>query len=102
MTTTFIISEEKLRQFTDINDNLDSKLIKNAVREAQDIYLQRLTGTSLYEAILNKIDTNTLSGDYQELVDDFIQPMLIYATYWEALDAIYTRPKNKELLQPTG
>jgi len=102
MTTTFIISEEKLRQFTDINDNLDSKLIKNAVREAQDIYLQRLTGTTLYETILAKIDTNTLTGKYQVLVDDFVQPMLIYAAYWEALDAIYTRPRNNGLLQPTG
>lgn len=102
MTTTFIISEEKLREFTDINDNLDSKLIKNAVREAQDIYLQRLTGTSLYEYILEQIDADTLSGNYKTLVDDFIQPMLIYAAYWEALDAIYTRPRNNGLIQPTG
>jgi hypothetical protein len=102
MTTTLIISEEKLRQFTDINDNLDSKLMVNAVREAQDIYLQRLTGTSLYEYILAQIDANTLSGHYKTLVDDFIQPMLIYASYWECLDAIYTRPRNNGLLQPTG
>jgi hypothetical protein len=102
MTTTLIISEEKLREFTDINDNLDSKLLMNAVREAQDIYLQRLTGTSLYEYILNEIDANTLSGNYKKLVDDFIQPYLIYASYWESLDAIYTRPRNNGLLQPTG
>jgi hypothetical protein len=102
MTTTLIISEEKLREFTDINDNLDSKLLTNAVREAQDIYLQRLTGTSLYEYILNQIDANTLSGNYKDLVDNFIQPYLIYASYWEALDAIYTRPRNNGLLQPTG
>jgi len=102
MTTTLIISEEKLREFTDINDNLDSKLLSNAVREAQDIYLQRLTGTSLYEYILNEINANTLSGNYKTLVDDFIQPYLIYASYWEALDAIYTRPRNNGLLQPTG
>ena len=102
MTTTLIISEEKLREFTDINDNLDSKLLMNAVREAQDIYLQRLTGTSLYEYILNQIDANTLSGNYKDLVDNFIQPYLIYASYWESLDAIYTRPRNNGLLQPTG
>ena len=102
MTTTLIISEEKLREFTDINDNLDSKLLVNAVREAQDIYLQRLTGTSLYEYILNQIDANTLSGDYKTLVDNFIQPYLIYVAYWESLDAIYTRPRNNGLLQPTG
>ncbi len=102
MTTTLIISEEKLREFTDINDNVDSKLLMNGVREAQDIYLQRLTGTSLYEYILNQIDANTLSGNYKKLVDDFIQPYLIYASYWECLDAIYTRPRNNGLLQPTG
>lgn len=102
MVTTLIISEEKLRQFTDLNNNLDSELIKNAVREAQDIYLQRLTGTSLYEYILAQIDANTLTGNYKKLVDDFIQPFLIYASYWEALDAIYTRPRNNGLLQPTG
>ena len=102
MTTTLIISEEKLREFTDINDNLDSKLLMNGVREAQDIYLQRLTGTSLYEYILDEIDANTLSGDYKHLVDTFIQPFLIYASYWEVLDAIYTRPRNNGLLQPTG
>jgi len=102
MTTTLIISEEKLREFTDINDNLDSKLLMNAVREAQDIYLQRLTGTSLYEYILNEIDADTLSGNYKTLVDNFIQPYLIYASYWESLDAIYTRPRNNGLLQPTG
>jgi len=102
MVTTLIISEEKLRQFTDLNNNLDSELIKNAVREAQDIYLQRLTGTSLYEYILGQIDANTLVNPYKKLVDDFIQPMLIYASYWEALDAIYTRPRNNGLLQPTG
>ena len=102
MTTTLIISEEKLREFTDINDNLDSKLLMNAVREAQDIYLQRLTGTTLYEYILAEIDANTLTGNYKTLVDDFIQPFLIYASYWEALDAIYTRPRNNGLLQPTG
>jgi hypothetical protein len=102
VTTTLIISEEKLREFTDINDNLDSKLLMNSVREAQDIYLQRLTGTSLYEYILAQIDANTLTGDYKHLVDAFIQPYLIYASYWEALDAIYTRPRNNGLLQPTG
>ena len=102
MTNTLIISEEKLREYTDINNNLDSKLITNGVRTAQDIYLQRLTGTTLYEYILAQIDADTLGGHYKTLVDDFIQPFLIYASYWEVLDDIYTRPANNGLIQPTG
>jgi hypothetical protein len=38
MTSTFILSEAKFRQFTDVNDMLDTALIKNAIREAQDIH----------------------------------------------------------------
>ena len=102
MTTTFIISEEKLRFFTDLNDSVDSSLIKNAVREAQDISLQRIIGTPLYKSILNKIDTSTLTGVYQTLVDDYIQDFLLYAAYYEALEAIYIRPRNNGLLTPTG
>lgn len=102
MTTTFIISEAKLRQFTDINDNLDTALIKNAVREAQDISLQRIIGTKLYNKILSDVDASTLTGDYKTLVDDYIQDFLLYAAYYEALEAIYIRPRNNGLLTPTG
>ena len=78
MTDVFIISEENLRQFTDINNNVDSKLLKNAVREAQDIEIQRLLGTKLYNAILAKIQTNTLTGDYEYLVLQWVQNALLY------------------------
>ena len=58
MTDVFIISEENLRQFTDINNNVDSKLLKNAVRESQDIEIQRILGTKLYNKILVRYDSH--------------------------------------------
>jgi len=104
MTNTLIISEAVLRQFTDINDNLDSSLIKNAVREAQDIHLQRIIGTNLYESILAQIDAGPswTNSNYQTLVDSYIQDFLLYAAYYETLEAIYLRPRNNGLLQPNG
>jgi hypothetical protein len=102
MTDTLIISEENLRQFTDINNNVDSKLLKNAVREAQDIEIQRLLGTKLYEAVLDRIKTNTLTGVYQVLVLDWVQNALLYASYYYALEDIYLRPRNNGLLIPNG
>ena len=102
MTETLIISEAKLRQFTDINDAVDSALIKNNVRTAQDIHLQRIIGTKLYDKIMSDIDASTLSGNYLTLVNDYIADFLIYATYYETLESIYLRPRNNGLLQPTG
>ena len=102
MTTTFILSESKLRQFTDINDSLDTALVKNAIREAQDIHLQRIIGTKLYDKILSDIDADTLTGAYKTLVDDYLQDFLLYAAYYETLEAVFIRPRNNGLLTPTG
>ena len=56
MTTTLLISEAKIRAFSDINESLDDALIVNAIREAQDIVLQPIMGTKLYNVIKEKID----------------------------------------------
>jgi len=102
MTTVQLISEAKIREFTDMNNNVDSKLISNAIREAQDIDLQRLLGTLLYNKILSDVQSNTLTGAYKTLVDDWIQNFLLYATYYNTLEFIYMRPRNNGLLTPTG
>ena len=72
MTDVFLISEANLRQFTDLNNNVDSKLLSSAIRESQDIEIQRILGTKLYNKILDDIQNNTLSGDYQTLVVDWV------------------------------
>lgn len=104
MTTTFIISETKLREFTDLNDNVDSVFLKNAVREAQDIEIQRMLGTKLYQSILAQIDAGPTwtNATYQTLVDDYVVNTLLYWAYYYSLDALYLRPRNNGLLRATG
>jgi len=102
MTTTFLISEAKLREFTDIDNNVDTALIKNGIREAQDIELQRLTGTLLYNKLLSDVDSSSLTGAYETLVNDYVQDFLIYAAYYYILDSIYLRSRNNGLLIPDG
>jgi hypothetical protein len=102
MTTTFLISEAKLREYTDIDNNVDTALIKNGIREAQDIELQRLLGTLLYDKLLSDVDSDALTGNYKTLVDDYVQDFLIYASYYYILDSIYLRSRNNGLLTPNG
>ena len=102
MTDVFIISEANLRQFTDINNNVDSKLLSSAIRESQDIEIQRMLGTKLYEKILDDIKNGTLSGDYEYLVQSYVQNAAIYYAYYYSLEDIYLRPRNNGLLTPTG
>ncbi len=102
MTDVLLISEAKVRQFTDINQNVDTDLIKNNIRTAQDYYVQAVIGTELYNKLKDDVKNNTLAGNYITLLNDYIQDFLLYATYYETLESIYIRPRNNGLLRPNG
>lgn len=102
MTDTLLISWTKVKQYTDVNNSLDADLIKNAIREAQDIDLQRIIGTLLYQKLISEVQADTLTGAYKTLVDDYIQDMLLYAAYYNVLENTFIRTRNNGLLTPQG
>ena len=103
MTNTFLISETKVREFTNMNDNVDTALLKNGIREAQDIEIQRIIGTLLYDSLMTQVDNGTFTNaNYETLLNDYIQNALLYWSEYYILEAIYTRERNNGLLIPTG
>ena len=103
MTNTFLISETKLRSFSDINSNVDTELLRNAVRIAQDLEIQRIIGTLLYDSLMTQVDNGVFTdANYETLLNDYIQPSLLYWSYYYALEDIMIRPRNNGVLIPTG
>jgi hypothetical protein len=102
MTDVLLISEDKIRQFTDLNNNVDSKLLTSNVIVQQDINIQRIVGTKLYHRLLDDVKLNNVVGDYKILLEEWVQPSLLWWSYYEILEAIYVRPRNNGLLKPTG
>ncbi len=101
MTDTLFISENKLKNFTDLNQSVDADLLKNAVREAQDINIQRMLGYELYQAMITRVQNSTVTGNYETLMR-YVQDALLYWSYYEALESIWLRPRNNGLLIPQG
>lgn len=103
MTDVFLISETKLREFTDMNNNVDTALLRNAVRESQDIEIQRIIGTLLYDSLLTQVENSSFTNsNYSTLLTDYIQPALLYWAYYYAVESIYIRERNNGLLIPQG
>lgn len=106
MTTTLFISENFIRTYGGLETNLDTAFINNAIREAQDIKIQQLTGTLLYNKLISLVDAGTMgsSGNeyYQTLMNNYIQNALIYASLYYIYDDIYVRPRNNGLLVAQG
>lgn len=72
------ITREQLVKNTIIDGNTDTDKFLQFIKIAQEIHIQNYLGTQLYLKISNDVDNNTLTGDYLELVTDYIQPMLIH------------------------
>lgn len=76
--TTLFITPTDLKANTILNGNVDTDMFIQFIKIAQQMHVQNYLGTQLYDVITNKINTNTLDGDYLNLVTDYLQPMLIH------------------------
>lgn len=103
MTNTLLISETKIREFTGMNQNVDTALIRNGVRVSQDIEIQRIIGTLLYESLLTQVDNGAFTNsNYETLLNDYIQNALLYWAWYYIEEDIFVRERNNGLLMPTG
>ena len=95
---TYFITIEELKQTT-FNANLDNEYIAPALEEAQSIYLREIIGDLLYNSITNKIDSETLSGKYLTLVDQYIKPYLTYKVQSVIVIPLNNKIRNSGVIQ---
>ena len=91
-----LISEVKLKAFTNINRNVDMDVLKAEVQIAQDIDLQTILGSKFYHHLLDQVSAtgNTFNVDELELINSYVQPYLIQTAYFNALPHLYARTMN--------
>lgn len=79
----FLTSENFIRNYSNINDNVHSKYIMSALRESQDINLQQILGTKLLTKLQELVADGSIMEDeniyYKKLVDK-CQWFLLYQT----------------------
>ena len=66
---------------------------------AQDIHIHQLLGTDLYDKIQAEITANTLANPYKNLVDVYIQPVLIHYSLYECLPFLSYKIMNKDIVR---
>lgn len=95
-----LVSETKLKAFTNINKNVDMDVLKAEIQIAQDIDLQTILGTKFYKQLQNQVSAtgNTFNADEKELVDDYIQPYLIQTAYFNAMPQLMYRTMNRGIV----
>lgn len=101
MANKLLISENKLKAFTNVNKNVDIDTIRAEIGIAQDIHLQNLLGTLFYDHLLDQISAtgNTFNADELVLVNDYIADYLIQTAYYEMIPHLHYRTMNRGIVK---
>ena len=94
MTNTLLISEKYVKTQSNIQDNVWGDFLTPAIREAQDIELQPIIGRPLYKKILKEVEEKDVEARFKTLIEDWIQPYLLYQTIVSLIPIIGTKLGN--------
>jgi hypothetical protein len=77
---TILIKQDQLTRNTIIGGNIDPDRYLQAIKACQNLLIKPLLGTELYNKIVADYETNSLSGLYLELFDDYVSEMIIHGS----------------------
>jgi len=97
-----LVSEEKLKAFTSINENVSPKDLIPYILQSQDIVLQNYIGATYYMQLKNQVASNTVSKENQFLLDNYIGSALCNWGLFYALPFLKYKIFNKSVLSPTS
>lgn len=95
------ISEKTVKENSLISNNVDGKYIQNAIRTAQDISLQPIIGSKMFQKISRMISEDTLTDEYRNLLVDYIQPILLNAVMSDLVLQLTYKFRNMGTVQTT-
>ena len=102
MATALFISRTDLVKNTILDGNVDTDKFIQFIKIAQEIHVRNFLGTNLYDKISSDIESDSLSGDYLTLKNDYIVPMLIHYAMVDYLPFAAYQVKNGGVFKHTS
>lgn len=96
------ISEQVLKDRSLLQDNVDPKLIKPTIKQAQDMYIEPIIGTGLYRELQEQIADNDVSVLNKTLLDNYITDCLCWFVASEMVMSLGYKLTNKNVLKKTS
>ena len=106
MAYVLFISEEKLKESTAINLNVDVDLLLPYVRQAQKLYVETKLGTDLTQKLKDLITAGTIGNvgneAYKTLLDDYVGDMLPNWAFYHAVPFLRFKIENGNIYSKTS
>lgn len=100
--TAILVSEQRMKQWTALDENVRVEEITPFIINAQDIYLQDTLGTKFYTRLKEGVIANDLNADEIELLNEYIAPTLMQYALYLMLPTIKYKIVEKGILSGTS
>lgn len=80
-----------------VNLNVDEEILHPQIIKAQNMNIERILGSNLFNLVLSEIDSGTVSARIVTLLEDYIQPALIEWVTYTALPYLNYKFTNKSI-----
>lgn len=94
------VSEQALKAYTSVNENVSPKDLIPFILQAQDTELQTYLGSTFYFEFQKQILSNTVTEDNQFLLDNYISKALIQLALMRALPFLKYKVFNRSVVSP--
>ena len=102
MATVLFISRTDLIKNSIIDGNVDTDKFIQFIKVAQEIEIRNYLGTKLYEKLQADIAGSGVTGNYQTLLNKYVQPMLIWYAQAEYIPYAAYQIKNGGVFKHTS
>ena len=95
---TLYISATRIKKDTALGGSVDDNIIMPYILLAQDMFILPVLGTDLDAKLKSDIQGGSLTGDYKTLVETYIQPCLVQASFAELAPFLRLRFVNNAIV----
>jgi len=93
----FLVSPTRVKRDTAFQSTVDESVIRPFIQIAQDRHIWPVLGSKLYDFLKEEIVADRISGQYETLLNDYIQPALVQFVFTECAYVLRLRFSNNSI-----
>jgi hypothetical protein len=97
-----LLSVKTLTELSEIPANVDPHIIRPIIREVQDMRIEPVIGSKLFEALKLKVKEDDIDGVYKILLEEYITPVMVYGVLAELPLRMNYRAQNQGFISKTS
>ena len=102
MSTVLLVSEQRMKQWTNLDNNIRIDILTPSILQAQDLYIQDTLGTPFYKRLKEGVAANDLTGNESAFLKDYVGPCLMQYALYMLMPSLKYKMVEKGILNGTS